>query len=204
MKKVVKIIGIIIGIIVVLGIVFFTIDYNRVKNNELPLFCIQIDEANDGGTRIYLGLGYKVIDFNTISGYDDIKIGTWFMDYEDFNEKIKIYDEEYNKTQYLENKNINSIEISENGLSSVSPARNYMLNKDEMYILANLINNLTFSDPNETCDGISNYIIKYNNEDITYGIEVYDDVIHIVKAGGGEAVLSNEQSEMVKNIINKV
>ena len=183
---------------------FFTIDYNRVKNNELPLFCIQIDEANDGGTRIYLGLGYKVIDFNTISGYDDIKIGTWFMDYEDFNEKIKIYDEEYNKTQYLENKNINSIEISENGLSSVSPARNYMLNKDEMYILANLINNLTFSDPNETCDGISNYIIKYNNEDITYGIEVYDDVIHIVKAGGGEAVLSNEQSEMVKNIINKV
>ena len=204
MKKVVKIIGIIIGVIVVIGIVFFAIDYNRVKNSELPLFCIQIDEANDGGTRIYLGLGYKVIDFNTISGYDDIKIGTWFMDYEDFNEKIKIYDEEYNKTQYLENKNINSIEISENGLSSVSPARNYMLNKDEMYILANLINNLTFSDPNETCDGISNYIIKYNNEDITYGIEVYDDVIHIVKAGGGEAVLSNEQSEMVKNIINKV
>ena len=41
MKKALKIFFIISGIIVVLGIVFFTVDYNRVKNNEKPIFCIQ-------------------------------------------------------------------------------------------------------------------------------------------------------------------
>ena len=45
----------------------------------------------DGGTIEYWGLGYKVIDFHTIAGFDDIKIGTWFMDYNDFEEEIKAY-----------------------------------------------------------------------------------------------------------------
>ena len=35
----------------------------------------------DGGTIEYFGLGYKVIDFNRLSGYDEVKVGTWFMDY---------------------------------------------------------------------------------------------------------------------------
>ena len=45
----------------------------------------------DGGTVEYLGLGYKVIDFHTVAGFDDIKIGTWFMNYNDFDEEIKEY-----------------------------------------------------------------------------------------------------------------
>ena len=118
MKKEVKIIGIIIGIIILLGIIFFAIDYNRAKNNEQPMFCVQIDEANDGGTKIYLGLGYKVIDFNTLSGFDDVKIGTWFMNYDDFNEEKQAYDEEFEKRQYLEEKNIGLIVISEVRYSS--------------------------------------------------------------------------------------
>ncbi len=69
MKKSVKIVGIILGIIFLLGIIFFAIDYNRAKNNEQPMFCVQIDEVNDGGSKIYLGLGYKVIDFNISSGF---------------------------------------------------------------------------------------------------------------------------------------
>ncbi len=44
----------------------FIVDYNKVKNNEKPIFCILEQEVNDGGTKIYLGLGYKVIDFNTL------------------------------------------------------------------------------------------------------------------------------------------
>ena len=97
MKKIVKIIEVIIGIIILLGIIFFAIDYNRAKNNEQPMFCVQIDEANDGGTKIYLGLGYKVIDFNTLSGFDDVKIGTWFMDYDDFNDEINIVEHDDRK-----------------------------------------------------------------------------------------------------------
>ena len=46
MKKILKVVAGILGIIVVLGIVFFTVDYNRVKNQEKPIFCIivQLEE----------------------------------------------------------------------------------------------------------------------------------------------------------------
>ena len=91
MKKILKVVVGILGIIVVLGIVFFMVDYNRVKNQEKPIFCIQNPDGGimDGGTIEYFGLGYKVIDFHTIAGFDNIKIGTWFMDYNDFEEDMK-------------------------------------------------------------------------------------------------------------------
>ena len=97
MKKGFKILFIIIGIIIVLGIVFFVVDYNRVQKQEKPIFCIQNPAGiiNDGGTIEYFGLGYKVIDFHTLAGYDDIKIGSWFMDYNDFNEEMKEYEERF-------------------------------------------------------------------------------------------------------------
>ena len=93
MQKLLKVIGIVLGIIVVLGIVFFIVDYNRVQKQEKPIFCIQNPAGiiNDGGTIEYFGLGYKVIDFHTLAGYDDIKIGSWFMDYNDFEEEMKEY-----------------------------------------------------------------------------------------------------------------
>ncbi len=204
MKKGVKIVGIILGIIILLGIIFFAIDYNRAKNNEQPMLCVQIDEVNDGGTKIYLGLGYKVIDFNTLSGFDDVKIGTLLINYDDFNDEKQVYDEEFEKRQYLEEKNISSIVISEVGYSSARPAKSYTLNQDEMYTLANLIDSLSFSKPNETCDGLSNYVIKYNNGDTTYGIETYEDATHIVRNGGGEAVLNDEQREQVNELLKNL
>ena len=97
MKKRLKILFIIIGIIIVLGIVFFVVDYNRVQKQEKPIFCIQNPAGiiNHGGTIEYFGLGYKVIDFHTLARYDDIKIGSWFMDYNDFNEEMKEYEERF-------------------------------------------------------------------------------------------------------------
>lgn len=91
MKKGLKIFCIILGVIIILGIVFFAIDYNRVQKQEKPIFCIKVGTLLDGGTVEYLGLGYKVIDFHTVAGFDDIKIGTWFMNYNDFDEEIKEY-----------------------------------------------------------------------------------------------------------------
>ena len=78
----------------VLGIIFFVVDYNRVQKQEKPIFCIKNPAGTymDGGTVEYFGLGYKVIDFNTLAGFDDIKIGTWFMDYNDFEEEMKAYE----------------------------------------------------------------------------------------------------------------
>lgn len=112
MKKILKVVVGILGIIVVLGIVFFTVDYNRVKNQKKPIFCIK-DPAGvilDGGTIEYLGLGYKVIDFHTIAGFDDIKIGTWFMDYNDFEEEIKAYEKKYKEKLLMNEENNSDLE----------------------------------------------------------------------------------------------
>ena len=121
MKKFLKVIGIILGIIVVLGVVFFTVDYNRVQKQEKPIFCIQNPAGiiSDGGTIEYFGIGYKVIDFHTLAGYDDIKIGSWFMDYNDFEEEMKEYEKEFeeelNKNKEYE---INLFELEE--ISSIT------------------------------------------------------------------------------------
>lgn len=111
MKKGIKILLIILEIIIVLGIIFFAIDYYRVNNNEKPIFCIKSPGGTirDGGTIEYFGIGYKVIDFNTTEGFDDIKIGTWFMSYNDFTEEI----EEYNKQAVIE---AVVVEVNNNGL----------------------------------------------------------------------------------------
>lgn len=80
-------------------LIFYIFDYNKVKNNERPMFCILKDEANDGATKVYLGFGYKVIVFHTLPGFDDIKISICFMDYNDFYEEMKEY-EEMEKSEY--------------------------------------------------------------------------------------------------------
>lgn len=117
MKKVVKIVGISLGIIVVLSIIFFMIDNNRVSKQLKPIFCIKNPAGvmNDGGTVEYFGLGYKVIDFHTLAGFDDIKIGTWFMKYEDFSSEMRKYEiktDEDNEMNY--SKTIDGIMIELN------------------------------------------------------------------------------------------
>lgn len=75
----------------------FLVDYIRVKNEKVPIFCIKDESSRiaDVGTIEYYGLGYKVIDFNRINGFDKMKIGTYFMDYEDFQSEFEKYE---NKT----------------------------------------------------------------------------------------------------------
>ena len=94
MKKAINIICIIITTIIILGITFFIIDYTRAKGGKRPIFCIPSLAGlyKDGGTVEYFGIGYKVIDFNRLGGYDEIKIGTYFMNYNDFSN-------EYNNEQ---------------------------------------------------------------------------------------------------------
>ena len=112
MKKILKVVAGILGIIVVLGILFFTVDYNRVKNQKKPIFCIQNPDGGimDGGTIEYFGLGYKVIDFHTIAGFDNIKIGTWFMDYNDFEEEIKAYEKKFEESLSTNEENNSDLE----------------------------------------------------------------------------------------------
>ena len=90
MKKVTKIVGIILVVLVILGIIFYMVDKNRAREGQKPIFCIPIGAYSDGGTVEYIGLGYKVIDFNkmeeivdnTMNYYTKVHIGSWFMTYD--------------------------------------------------------------------------------------------------------------------------
>lgn len=120
-----KIFILILLVIILLGIIFFAFDYNKVKNGEKPSFCIKSAAYLDGGTVEYLGIGYKVIDFHKmlplndgdaeLKYYDDIKIGTWFMNYDDFkNEYDKNLNTENTTHSDSSDTNIHATDVSNN------------------------------------------------------------------------------------------
>lgn len=69
-------------IVILVLVLFLTIDIIRVHYNSTPIFCISGGMYLDGGTRVYIGLGYKIIDYNKLDGYDGYKVGTWLLDYD--------------------------------------------------------------------------------------------------------------------------
>ena len=83
--KYLKIIIFSIIIIITIGSIFFAIDYTRVKKEKLPIFCLNFDSMTymDGGSKVYWRLGYKVIAYNKLNGYNKIHIGTYFLEYDD-------------------------------------------------------------------------------------------------------------------------
>lgn len=84
----------ILVIIVIVWLIFFSVDFIRAQNQKRPIFCIGLPPFQDGGTREYLGLGYKVVKFHKIfldrsvsytglvysGAHAGTHIGTWFMD----------------------------------------------------------------------------------------------------------------------------
>lgn len=120
-------------------------------------------------------------------------------------EFIKTINITENKDNEINNK-VTTISIQETGLSSVAPAKEYILNQEEIYTIFSIIDNLTFS--NETCDGLPTYFIRYNSQEkegfITYGIEIYESVYHITSDSKGEAILTAEQKEEIDEIIKKI
>lgn len=101
MKKKFKMVLSILVTVIILAFVLFLVDLGRVQRQEKPLFCIKnlSGAYRDGGTQEYWGLGYKVIDFNRLDGYDAMKIGSWFMQYQDFAEEYQVYEEAFMKQQ---------------------------------------------------------------------------------------------------------
>jgi hypothetical protein len=77
MKKNVK--WIILGLLIYLSI--FMVDYGRAQNDQAPIFAIKTVTYKDGGTKVYLGLGYKVIRYHVIEGRQDTDFGSWFITY---------------------------------------------------------------------------------------------------------------------------
>ena len=62
-----------------LSIVTFIVDYRLSLQDEPPLFAIETNRYKDGGTTVYTGLGYKVIDYNQIDGRKDVVFNSFFI-----------------------------------------------------------------------------------------------------------------------------
>lgn len=75
-------------IVIVVTILLSTMiiaDFNFALHKQRPVFCITQNTYEDGGTVEYIGLGYKIIDYNVIEGRQDVKLGTLFMRYDSYN-----------------------------------------------------------------------------------------------------------------------
>lgn len=80
-KKINKIINIIFYVLIIL-MIMVTIDVISVSRyNSGPFFAIKTAHYKDGGTKVYTGLGYKVIKYNQIQGRRDTVIGSWALKY---------------------------------------------------------------------------------------------------------------------------
>ena len=185
MKKGIKVLLIVFGVIIILGLIFFAVDYSRVQRQETPIFCIHnpAGTIRDGGTVEYLGLGYKIIDFNMLNGYDEIKIGSWFMKYEDFEDEYNKYTEELSNAEVIVNgyNNIPSITITNNDAIEIKQILD------------------GFSYDGELCDGIYSYEIIINDEE---HYMVKRDCKAIEK-GDKQADITEDELRKIEDIIEK-
>lgn len=77
-KKIINIcFSIILAILIMIAIDVISVG----RYNRGPYFAIQTKEYSDGGTKEYLGLGYKVIDYNQTDGRQDKAIGSYSLKY---------------------------------------------------------------------------------------------------------------------------
>ena len=80
-KSIIKIINVLLILIIIITIMV-SVDYINVKKYKKgPYFAIPIKTYDDGGTKEYFGLGYKVIKYHQEVGRRDMVIGSWFMNY---------------------------------------------------------------------------------------------------------------------------
>lgn len=54
-----KIILFVFLFILLLAIVFGVVDFFRVRSSSLPIFCLNVEKIDDGGSGKYIGLGYS-------------------------------------------------------------------------------------------------------------------------------------------------
>lgn len=72
----------IINVLIIMAIVFGSIDKTRLENGKNPIFSFKIATHLDGGTQEYIGLGYKIIQYPR-NRMDIVDIGTWLLQYKD-------------------------------------------------------------------------------------------------------------------------
>jgi hypothetical protein len=61
--------------------VFIYTDFSLAQEDKAPIFAIHTVTYKDGGTKEYMGLGYKIIRYSIIEGRQDTDFGTWLITY---------------------------------------------------------------------------------------------------------------------------
>ncbi len=80
-KKIFKILNILLIVILVVA-TLISVDIILVsKYQKGPFFAIRTNVYKDGGTKVYYGLGYKVIKYHQVVGRRDWQVGFWTMKY---------------------------------------------------------------------------------------------------------------------------
>lgn len=83
----------IIFIALIIIMILISIDVICVsKYNIGPFFAIKTKTYEDGGTKVYHGIGYKVIKYNEVQGRKDIQIGSWNLQYSNIPTEIEDID----------------------------------------------------------------------------------------------------------------
>ena len=153
--------------------IFFVIDYSRASEGKAPLFCIQEDAVNDGGTVIYKGAFYKVIDYHKTINYsknifyDDVKIGTYGMKYED-------YESEWNKL-IEENKENEYNPVSTDQQSSIKDIVSGITIdiKEKTSEIEAIVEKITFK-TDAIVDGMFQYELFISSKNETYELAFYE------------------------------
>ena len=81
-KRAKLIINIVCSIIVILVLMVGIDVIGVTRYNVGPFFAIPTKTYKDGGTKEYVGLGYKVIKYNQLQGRRDKEFGTWGLKYD--------------------------------------------------------------------------------------------------------------------------
>lgn len=75
----------ILGLILIIcsiSVITFLIDQSRISANKKPLAALLVGEVKDGGTKIYYGIGYKIIAYDKLNGYNKGHIGPYWLEYD--------------------------------------------------------------------------------------------------------------------------
>ena len=193
-KKILKFLLTIVLLIIILSTIFFIIDYKLVTQNKDPLFCIKQTAVLDGGTQIYVGLGYKVISFNSIIDLDNEpnqtyynckKIGPLFMSYNDFNIEKENYKKLGNDIiSYYKENNIDETELKKETLHN---SQTFYAEIKEIKEELILVKGLEINDINHRSEyniTLKDYtLIKNNNQEIKKDDLKIGNIISITYTG---------------------
>ena len=91
-KKLFRLLNILLVVIVIVSLMISVDIICVTKYHKGPLFAIRTHVYKDGGTKVYYGLGYKVIKYNQKVGRRDTEIGFWMMPYNTKPTSISILD----------------------------------------------------------------------------------------------------------------